>query len=348
LTAHSQAFGANENVLWNFNYTDGANPYAGSLIMDKSGNLYGTTQDGGAYTNPTFINGGGTVFELTSEGVQSVLRSFGNGMDGGNPKAGLIMDKSGNLYGTTAGGGTLGFGTVFELSPPLTSGGKWTESILWNFGTGSVVAGRAMDGVYPYCTLIVDKSGNLYGTTNAGGPYLYGTVFKLAPPSIAGGDWEESILWNFGKGADGRQPVAGLIRDSSGNLYGTTITGGDNPGYGTVFEISATLNAAPSTLNFGGVKATTTSRPKTVTLRNDGTVPAVIAHVTATAPFKLGGGTNTCSGKTIAPTKTCSFHVEFAPTMVGEVTGGSIDVAYNGSSPAIALEGDGIPVKEHP
>jgi uncharacterized repeat protein (TIGR03803 family) len=181
--------------------------------MDTSGNLYGTTQYGG--TNCSSV-GCGRVFELsppsTSGGdwAESILWSFGNGSDGQNPEAGLIIDTKGNLYGNTSG-------AVFELSPPSTSGGDWTESILGNYGS---------DG---YAGLVMDKSGNLYGTTLTGGTHGHGTVFELTPPSGSGGKWTQSTLWNFGKGTDGIGPFAGLITDTSGNLYGTTGGGGTHP-----------------------------------------------------------------------------------------------------------------------
>ena len=149
--------------------------------MDKSGNFYGTTLYGG--NDPS---GAGTVFELTpstpaGEWTESVLWNFGDDADGAGLNAGLIIDTSGNLYGTTSGGGTSGAnGTVFELTPPSTSGGAWTESVLWNFGNGT-------DGTIPVAGLIMDASGNLYGTTDSGGMYNGGTVFELMPPSTVGG-----------------------------------------------------------------------------------------------------------------------------------------------------------------
>jgi hypothetical protein len=246
LTAHSQAFAAGESILWNFgNGTDGANP-AGGLIADKSGNLYGTTADGG-------LDGKGTAFELTppsttgGDWTESILWSFGHGSDGANPFASLIIDASGNLYGTTGNGGaygesTGGHGIVFELTPPSAIGGDWTESILWNFENGT-------DGNTSTAGLIMDANGNLYGTTSGGGTHAGeslngstgGTVFELKPPSTTGGDWTELVLWNFGKGKDGSSPFSGLIADKSGNLYGTTAYGGAyaasaNNG-GTAFEL---------------------------------------------------------------------------------------------------------------
>ena len=148
-----------ESVLYSFaGVPDGQYPNAG-LIMDGSGNLYGTTLVGGA-------NGPGTVFKITPNGTESVLYSFANGSDGQDPYAGLIMDGSGNLYGTTVYGGTSNNGTVFKITP------NGTESLLYSFGTGS-------DGQYPNAGLIMDVSGNLYGTTYNGGTNGVGTVFKI-------------------------------------------------------------------------------------------------------------------------------------------------------------------------
>jgi len=242
-----------ETIIWSFGSyaTDGYYPLAG-LVMAKAGNLYGTTQFGGAYlAYPSF---GGTVFKLTppptSSGswTESIIWSFGNGTDGEMPEAGLFINSKGNLYGTTAiggvyyhasaNGGTPG-GAVFELSPPVTSGGNWTESILWSFGNEN-------DGSMPVAGLIVDKAGNLYGTTSEGGVYTttvgnfvygLGTAFKLSPPATSGGKWTEAVLWDFGNGADGNAPLASLIMDSGGNLYGTTGNDGVYDG-GTAFELS--------------------------------------------------------------------------------------------------------------
>jgi uncharacterized repeat protein (TIGR03803 family) len=152
-----------ETVLYSFagGSSDGANPYAG-LVMDASGNLYGTTNQGSA-------NGAGTVFKITPAGAESVLHSFGSGSDGANPFAGLVMDASGNLYGTTEYGGANSAGTVFKITP------AGAESVLWSFGSGS-------DGAYPYAGLVMDASGNLYGTTKAGGgANNKGTVFRIVP-----------------------------------------------------------------------------------------------------------------------------------------------------------------------
>jgi uncharacterized repeat protein (TIGR03803 family) len=218
-------------VLYSFcswtNCTDGRQPQAG-LIFDAAGNLYGTTAFGGYYGLQT---GYGTLFELTPAGggswTEQVVHNFNHDFtDGDEPYAGLIVDAAGNLYGTTSGGGTIGYGTVFELTP--TGGGTWTE-VLHSFGDGT-------DGLYPWAGLIFDAAGNLYGTTSEGGTYDGGTVFELTP--AAGGGWTEKVLHSFGNGNDGAYPhYAGLIFDAAGNLYGTT-SGGGTYGGGTVFELT--------------------------------------------------------------------------------------------------------------
>jgi uncharacterized repeat protein (TIGR03803 family) len=203
------------------------------VIFDAAGNLYGTTSTGGAY-------GSGTVFELTPTAggtwSEKVLYSFKNdGTDGINPKAGVIFDAAGNLYGTTSHGSPSHQGTVFELTPAV--GGTWTEKVLHSF------INDGMDGGIPEAgPLIFDAAGNLYGTTFTGGAYGSGTVFELTP--AAGGTWTEKVLYSFNpfNGADGAAPYDGLIFDAAGNLYGTTEVGGTGGcgGYscGTVFELT--------------------------------------------------------------------------------------------------------------
>jgi len=205
---------------------DGAEPIAG-LILDSSGNLYGTTLSGGAY-------GYGAVFELSRNSggawIEKTLHSFvnANGIDGFGPYGGLVFDASGNLYGTTFNGGTFGYGTVFKLA--RRAGGAWQERILHNFNDSS------SDGGGPTGNLILDTAGNLYGTTTAGGAYGFGTAFKMA--RTTGGAWEERILHSFSEnGTDGGLPYAGLSSDALGNLYGVTFQGGAF-NYGIAFKLA--------------------------------------------------------------------------------------------------------------
>ncbi|MGB8834444.1 MAG: choice-of-anchor tandem repeat GloVer-containing protein [Candidatus Sulfotelmatobacter sp.] len=206
-----------ETVLHSFSGgTDGAGPNA-ELISSTYG-YYGTTTAGGAFGN-------GTVF-LVNGTKETVLYSFAGGTNGADPQAGLVLDPAGNLYGTTSAGGTNGNGTVFKLAPPLTKPGTWTETILYSFGGGT-------DGVTPVGGVSFDASGNLYGTTSAGGAYGYGTIFQLVPGTV----WTENILHSFQDGDDGAVPYADLISDSSGNFYGAATEGG-NGGGGTIFELT--------------------------------------------------------------------------------------------------------------
>ena len=186
----------------------------GSLVADASGNLYGVTWAGGAYQ-------AGTVFEMTRDPVggiwsETVLYEFrGAPADGANPYAGVTFDSAGNLYGTTYAGGTSGFGTVFKLTP--NQDGTWSETVLHSFAGGN-------DGGNPYGGITLDALGNLYGTTNAGGPGRHGTIFKMAQTQA--GQWSETVLYGFTGGVDGGWPDAGIILDGAGNLYGTAVVGG--------------------------------------------------------------------------------------------------------------------------
>jgi uncharacterized repeat protein (TIGR03803 family) len=171
---------------------------------------------------------------------EQVLYSFCNlsgCSDGKYPDAGLLMDKAGNLYGTTEYGGSYNGGVVYELSP--TNSG-WEEKVLHSFGGN-------LDGYGPQATLLMDESGNLYGTTLSGGAFDEGTVFQLMRKPTSGA-WTEKILHNFDRnGIDGGFPTAGLVRDAQGNLYGTTYYGGplsgcDGFGCGTVYELSSNSN----------------------------------------------------------------------------------------------------------
>lgn len=221
----------NETILHQFKGNDGWQVHAG-LVFDSNGNLYGTTVNGGKF-------GWGTVFELSpaksGNWTLKNLHSFSGGMDGGVPYGNVVLDSAGNIYGLTYEGGGVtsacryGCGTAFELV--RGQNGHWTGKVLHNFTTSSG------DGQYPFGSLIFDKQGNLYGTASSGGGSSNsGIVFELSPSS--GGAWTETVLHNFNDSAtDGAGPNAGLIFDSAGNLYSTTIGGGSD-GQGTVFELS--------------------------------------------------------------------------------------------------------------
>ncbi len=221
--------------------SDGSFPF--SLTSDASGNLYGMTGGGGDISNCSGL-GCGVVFKLSpgSSGgwIETVLYTFSGGADGAFPIAGLILDSAGNLYGMTNGGGYLGNGVVFELSP--TSSGTWNENVLYTFTGGT-------DGGRPYGSLIFDSAGSLYGSAGIGGNLSRcprnggcGVIFELSPAS--GGAWQESVLYAFNGGAAGAFPDASLVFDAAGNLYSTTIEGGDfsrcQGGCGVVFELSPT------------------------------------------------------------------------------------------------------------
>ena len=206
-----------ETVLHSFTGApDGANPYAG-LVMDKTGNLYGTTEKGGAF-------GSGTVFEIDTGDVETVLHSFAGGpADGADPKARLILDGGGNLYGTTFAGGSWGYGTVFQVDATNT------ETVLYNFTGG-------FDGGNPFAGLAQDTNGVLYGTTEVGGsighrPYgcCKGTVFVLNGNN-------ETVLYTFTGASDGGTPASDLVL-YNGALYGTTLAGGPSQ-KGTVFSVN--------------------------------------------------------------------------------------------------------------
>jgi len=174
---------------------------------------------------------------------ESALYSFRlSGGDGNAPLDSLVVDQFGNLYGTTSAGGANFEGTVFELSPPATQGGHWTETVLFSFGGIS-------DGAAPsFGSLVFDQAGNLYGTTSVGGltgegcsSAGCGTVFELSPPASQGGSWTHTVIYEFSPGG-ASYPIGGVVLDSAGNVYGTTSSGG-TAGWGTVFELKP-LSAA--------------------------------------------------------------------------------------------------------
>ena len=185
---------------------DGSKPFA-PVTIGPAGSLFGATPSGGA-------NNKGVVYKLDSSGNETVLYAFTGQADGGEPQSGVIADSAGNLYGTAGLGGASNNGVVYKLD---ASG---QETVLYAFQ-------NKKDGESPLGGVILDKAGNLYGTTSFGSMNA-GTAFKLSPAGKLG------VLHAFTGGGDGANPEAGLILGKAGNLYGTTTAGGDA---GTVFEI---------------------------------------------------------------------------------------------------------------
>ncbi|MBZ5570821.1 MAG: hypothetical protein LAO09_02950 [Acidobacteriia bacterium] len=253
-----------ETVLYSFGAKnrDGTTP-TGGLVFDTAGNIYGTTQHGGAVNL-------GTVFQLSPGGggtwVEKVLHNFGQGTDGALPMAGLSMDSAGNLFGTTNNGGTYqncdvpatSCGTVFELSP--NGGGGWTYSVIHNF------QGQTNDGYFPKAAVTPDGLGNLYGTASYGGPYAGGIVFKLVP---SGNQWKWKLVHPYGDppghlgagqlpppgGPEGYYPYAGMVFDPAGNMWSTTVTGGAHNGTIVTFVPNGNggwIQYHPAGLGFNG------------------------------------------------------------------------------------------------
>jgi uncharacterized repeat protein (TIGR03803 family) len=231
--------GFTETILYSFKggSADGAYPQ-GTLVRDSAGNLYGVTQNGGitgmgcGVTTPN--PGCGVVFRLhptTGGWAETVLHRF-SGTDGGTSFAGLVQDGKGNFYGATSVGGSAGQGAVFKLSHTSTG---WKEIVLHSFTGGA-------DGAEPMMfqtALTLDGLGNIYGSTYSGGSSTVnaGVIFELIPQTS--GAWTEKILHTFQSGADGSEPLTGVILDKSGNVYGTTLKGGTQLGSGVVFKLTA-------------------------------------------------------------------------------------------------------------
>jgi uncharacterized repeat protein (TIGR03803 family) len=204
----------NLTPIHTFDFNDGNGPVA-TLIRDAQNNLYGTTEAGGAGCQP---DGCGTVFKIDAQGQHTILHSF-NSSDGNDPMSTMLLDAAGNIYGTTYYGGTYNQGVVFELDP------NGLLTVLWNFTGGA-------DGANPVAGVIADKNGILYGTTQFGGTYGDGVVYKVDP-----GTHIETPIHQF-RGLDGEWPLSPLLMDNNGNFYGTTAMGG--PYFsGVVYELDA-------------------------------------------------------------------------------------------------------------
>ena len=219
------AWASTETILYNFNSvsggTDGYYPLA-PLVADSKGNLYGTTYVGGS--------GYGVVFELSNSGgtwTETVLHTFTANPDGAYPIGGLAFDSKGNLYGMTYQGGSLNYGTVYQLTK---SGSSWNETVIHNFASSS-----GKDGANPqYGGLTFDSKGNMYGVTYAGGSHGVGTAFIMTP---SGKTWKEKIIHNFAGGSDGAYPFGNIIVGKNGYFYGTTQYGGPTYNAGTVYSL---------------------------------------------------------------------------------------------------------------
>jgi uncharacterized repeat protein (TIGR03803 family) len=273
------ASAAQESILYKFTGGyDGGIPYSG-LVFDTAGNLYGTTTYGGI--NVFY----GAVFELTrvnGKWKEHVLYSFKGGKDGSYPQAGVVFDSAGNLYGATSYQGTYGYGTVFKLTP---TNGRWKESVLYAFKGSS-----KDDGEYPWGGVILDKAGNLYGTTQLGGPASQtcpngcGTVYKLTHSKQG---WKETRLYSFtGQNGDGAGASSGLTLDRAGRLFGTTQQGGST-GYGTVYQLAYSKSGWKESVLYQFSGTTDGANP------NSGLIMDKAANLYGTTNYggAIGGGT---------------------------------------------------------
>jgi hypothetical protein len=230
-----------ETILYSFPTSKQGYLPNGNLVFDSAGNLYGATIFGGGKgkTCDPFYQYCGAVFELSpsktkgGKWTEKVLHGFASGTDGANPNGGFVLDCKGNVYGTTYGGGGKcgggGCGMVFELKPPTTKSGAWTEKVLHRFS--------GQDGGNPAAGVVFDGNGNLYGTTFGGGANHspWGTVFQLVPH--ANGRWTKRLLHTFQDGTDGAGPRAGILVGPSSELYGTASGGGGADFAGTLFRL---------------------------------------------------------------------------------------------------------------
>lgn len=282
--------------MHDFELTDGEGP-EGLLVQASNGILYGTTTQGGAYTNY------GTIFKMTPTGTLTTMHSF-DSTDGCNPQAGLIVARNGSLYGTTTDCGVNGYGTVFRITPA----GNFTT--LYSFS--------AIDGAYPSGRLIQATDGNFYGTTYGGGtytspfpPYGNGTIFRITPSGTL------TTLYNFADVNDGAYPYGGLVQGTNGILYGTNWVGGpDGLGSGTVFSLDVGLGPFVTTLPGSGqigsaVKILGTDLTGATSVTFDG-APATFTVVRASEiATTVPTAATTGIVKVVTPTGTLSSSVAF-------------------------------------
>jgi uncharacterized repeat protein (TIGR03803 family) len=228
-----------ETVLHGFTGVDGAHP-SSNLAIGSGGVLYGTTYEGGT-------SGYGTVYSLTPRASaggawnEQVLYSFAGGADGDWPSSGVLIGDGGVLYGTTRLGGTTTYcgncGAIYSLTPPVSTGDAWTESLIYTFP-------NYFGGIFPLGDLAIGDGGVLFGEAESGGTSMHGTVFSLTPPSAKGGAWTQVTLHDFaGPPSDGQEPFGGVVIGLDGVLYGITYAGGyqggrGGYGVGTVFSLT--------------------------------------------------------------------------------------------------------------
>jgi len=226
-----------ETVLHSFGDQNGDVYPAAGLAMGPGGALYGVTGEAGSSSLPVTF---GTVYQLlppsgtSTRWPESILHQFTGGTDGEGPQCSLTVGPGRALYGTTSGSTATTNGTVFRLTPPTLAGGGWTETVLWGFsGIGQPPIPQGTLAIY---------GDRIYGTTKYGANGEVGAVFELAPPTVEGGSWTETTLYNFtGENGDGSTPYAGVVVDANGVLYGTTEEGGNEGcthGCGIVFSLT--------------------------------------------------------------------------------------------------------------
>ena len=316
---------------------DGADP-SGAVVIGKDGALYGTTYAGGT-------SGLGTVFVLTpvkgEPWTETVLHNF-SGPDGSSPTAGMVFGSKGVLYGTTSNGPT-GAGTIFELTPPSTAVGTWTETVLYSFSP----AGNGVSNEIPLGGVLIGPGGTLYTTASGGNLSYSGTAVAVTPPTTPGGSWTGSVIFVFNiqqQGAGGTQPEAGLVLEG-GSLFGTTSRGGGNAGFFCGLGCGEAYELTPPTTS-GGTWLLTTIHDFEGSPGDGG-----ISHAALTlGPGGVLYGTTTSGGSGTACEGGCGTVVQlttpvtaggaWTETVLYNFTGGANgDGAYPGASVAVGKNG---------
>ncbi len=311
-------------------------PYG--IAVDSSGKIYVANE--GSYRT---LVGTVTVYSAGSNGNVAPIATISGSKTGLAEPQGIAVDSSGKI--SVAGFDSSEHPSVWVYPALGSSTGMLNEAPI------ATIAGSNTGLSFPQ-GIAVDSSGNIYvADFLATGVFVYsaGSNGNVAPVRAIKGPTTELFepLFIAIQPGTGAPPTAGPTPSMTAMATPTaspTFTAATPTMTPTAVGSPTTLTAAPAKLNFGNVDATGTSKPKKVTLTNKGTTAAVIGSVTATPPFAIAGGADTCSGRSIKPKKKCSFNVQFAPATVANVTGGSINVPYNGSSPAISLSGAGIAV----